>query len=168
MRLCLFAIFTIPVLSFAAPTVKAKLQDVHRKSIGSATFTQVKEGVRVAVTITGISPGAHALHVHAVGACEGPDFDSAGDHFNPDSKEHGLDNPHGAHLGDMPNITVNAGGIGTARFVLRGVTLDQGPGSLLREGGTALVLHAQPDDMKSDPAGNAGARIACGVVARQR
>jgi Cu-Zn family superoxide dismutase len=108
----------------------------------------------------------HGFHVHAVGKCEGPEFKTAGGHFNPATKEHGLENPKGAHAGDMPNLAVGPDGNGKGEFLARGATLGDGAGSLFPEGGTALVLHAAPDDMKTDPAGNAGARIACGVIER--
>jgi Cu-Zn family superoxide dismutase len=109
----------------------------------------------------------HAFHVHGVGTCTAPDFTSAGGHYNPGAKEHGLQNPKGAHVGDMPNVVVDASGAATASFVLLGATLvGGGPGSLFQVGGTAVVLHAVADDMKTDPAGNAGARIACGVIER--
>jgi Cu-Zn family superoxide dismutase len=122
--------------------------------------------VKIAVSVSGGAPGLHGFHVHAVGRCEGPDFKSAGGHFNPAAKEHGLENPKGAHAGDMPNLSVGADGSGKGEFLARGASLAPGPGSLFPDGGTAVVLHASPDDMKSDPAGNAGARIACGVVER--
>jgi Cu-Zn family superoxide dismutase len=123
--------------------------------------------VRIAVTVSGVTPGNHGFHVHLAGKCEGPDFKSAGGHFNPGAKEHGLESPKGAHAGDMPNLSVGADGTGKAEFVAHGTTLEAGAGSLFQKDGTALVLHAAADDMKSDPAGNAGGRIACGVIERK-
>ena len=158
---------SIPVLASAAPTATATLRDAQGKTIGSVTLTPADGGVRIGVSVSAVAPGLHGFHVHAVGKCEGPDFKSAGGHFNPGSKEHGLENAKGAHAGDMPNLSVGPDGTGKGEFLARGASLDAGPGSLFPDGGTAVVLHAAPDDMKSDPAGNAGARIACGVVERK-
>jgi len=160
-------IASIPAVASAAPAVTATLRDAQGKTIGIATLTPADGGVRIGVTVSGVPPGLHGFHVHAVGKCEGPDFKSAGGHFNPGSKEHGLENPKGAHAGDMPNLSVGPDGTGKRESLARGASLDAGPGSLFPDGGTAVVLHAAPDDMKSDPAGNAGARIACGVVERK-
>ncbi len=157
----------VPALSAAAPSASATLKDAQGKTVGVATLAPADGGVRISVSVTGVTPGLHGFHVHAVGKCEGPEFKSAGGHFNPAGKEHGLENPRGAHAGDMPNLSVAADGTGKGEFLARGATLDAGPGSLFPEGGTSVVLHAAPDDMRTDPAGNAGARIACGVVTRQ-
>jgi Cu-Zn family superoxide dismutase len=168
MRSTFLALFvSVPLLASAAPSASATLRDAQGKTIGTVVITPAAGGVKVAVTVTGVAPGLHGFHVHAVGKCEGPDFKSAGGHFNPGSKEHGLDNPMGSHAGDMPNLTVGPDGTGKGEFVARGATLEAGPGSLFPEGGTAVVLHAAADDMKSDPAGNAGARIACGVIEKK-
>ena len=123
--------------------------------------------MKIAVVVNGVAPGLHGFHVHAVGKCEGPDFKSAGRHFNPASKEHGLENPEGLARRRHAQPVGGSDGAGKGEFLARGATLGRGPGSLFPEGGTAVVLHAAPDDMKSDPAGNAGARIACGVVERK-
>jgi len=160
-------IASIPAVASAAPAVTATIRDAQGKTIGSATLTPADGGVRIGVNVSGVAPGLHGFHVHAVGKCEGPDFKSAGGHFNPGSKEHGLENPKGAHAGDMPNLSVGPDGTGKGESLARGASLDAGPGTLFPDGGTAVVLHAAPDDMKSDPAGNAGARIACGVVERK-
>jgi Cu-Zn family superoxide dismutase len=168
MRFLLVALATLSLVAFAAPGVKATLHDAEGKTVGTASLTQEDGGVRVQVTVTGIAPGPHAFHVHAVGTCKAPDFTSAGPHFNPGMKEHGQDNPKGSHMGDLPNLTVDAAGTGTGNFVVHGATLGPGPDSLLQSKGTALVLHTAADDLKSDPAGNAGTRIACGVIERTR
>ncbi len=166
-KLAAVAVTCVPLLAFAAgPGASATLRDAQGKIVGKATLEPAEGGVRITVEVAGVSPGAHGFHVHAVGKCEGPDFKSAGGHFNPGSREHGLENPRGAHAGDMPNLEVGADGNGKGVFLARGATLEAGPGSLFPEGGTSVVLHAAPDDMKTDPAGNAGARIACGVVQR--
>ncbi len=149
-----------------AQTAKADLADAQGKSLGRAELTQTPEGVRIALTVSGLAPAQHAFHVHNVGKCEGPDFKSAGAHFNPYSKKHGLKNPDGPHAGDMENIDVGPDGTGKAEVVNKQVTLGDGPNSLFHQGGTAIVIHASPDDGVSDPAGNAGARIACGVITK--
>jgi len=167
MRVELLAVFALcPLVAAAGPSASATLRDAQGKVVGTATMTPGEGGVKIAVSVSGVAPGLHGFHVHAVGKCEGPDFKSAGGHFNPAAKEHGLENPKGSHAGDMPNLSVGPDGSGKGEFLARGASLDAGPGSLFPDGGTSVVLHAAPDDMKSDPAGNAGARIACGVVAR--
>jgi Cu-Zn family superoxide dismutase len=167
MRFALVAVLvSLPLVASAAPPATATLRDAQGKAIGTATFTPGDGGTRIAVAVAGVAPGSHGFHVHAVGKCEGPDFKSAGGHFNPGGKEHGLENPKGSHAGDVPNLVVGPDGTGKGDFLARGASLEPGPGSLFPDGGTAVVLHAAPDDMKSDPAGNAGARIGCGVVTR--
>jgi Cu-Zn family superoxide dismutase len=156
----------VPFLASAAPSASATLRDAQGKVVGTAILTPGAGGVKVVVSVSGVAPGMHGFHVHAVGKCEGPDFKSAGGHFNPAGKEHGLANPKGWHAGDMPNVWVGPDGSGKGEFLAQGASLDPGPGTLFPDGGTSIVLHAAPDDMKSDPAGNAGARIACGVVTR--
>jgi len=167
MRSLLFSVLaSFPLLVAASPAATATLRDAQGKVVGTATLAPADGGVRIAVRVTGVPPGPHGFHVHATGKCEGPEFKSAGGHFNPGAREHGLENPKGAHAGDMPNLTAGADGTGEGEFLARGASLQPGSGSLFPEGGTAVVLHAAPDDMKSDPAGNAGARIACGVITR--
>jgi Cu-Zn family superoxide dismutase len=106
----------------------------------------------------------HGIHIHNVGKCEGPEFTSAGPHFNPSSKKHGTDNPEGPHGGDLLNLEVKADGVGKASLLDLNATLGEGPNSIFHEGGTSLVIHASPDDYKTDPSGNSRARIACGVI----
>src|SRR5438876_9646807 len=149
-----------------ATTAKADLADARGKKVGTAERAQAPDGVKIVLTVSGLAPGQHAFHTHTVGKCEGPDFNSAGAHFNPYNKKHGLKNPEGPHAGDMENIQVGSDGTGTAEIVNRQVTLADGPNSLFHEGGTAIVIHASPDDNVTDPAGNAGARIACGVITK--
>ncbi len=144
----------------------ARLVDAQGKEVGSAKFAPAGDGVRVSVQVTGLTAGKHGFHVHAVGKCDAPEFKTAGPHFNPGGKKHGQDNPEGAHAGDLPNLDVGQDGRGEASFVAKGVTLGKGPASLFGKDGTALVVHADPDDGKTDPAGNAGARVACGVIER--
>jgi Cu-Zn family superoxide dismutase len=167
MRITPLAVLALlPTLAAAAPQASATLKDAQGRTVGVARLAPADGGVRISISVTGVAPGLHGFHVHAVGKCEGPGFTSAGPHFNPAGKEHGLENPRGSHAGDMPNLSVGADGSGSGEFLARGATLDAGPGSLFPEGGTSIVLHAAPDDMRTDPAGNAGARIACGVVSR--
>lgn len=149
----------------ARVAAQADLQDAEGKNIGTVTLTQTKEGVRFVGKFSDLKPGSHGIHVHEKAKCEGPSFESAGGHFNPARKKHGLANPKGPHSGDFPNIEVSAGGAAAFDFVNPRVSL-QGKHGLLEGGGTALVVHADPDDGKSDPAGNSGARVACGVIRR--
>jgi len=150
----------------AAKPVTVKLNDAKGKSIGTATLTADPGGVKITLAIKGLTAGDHAIHIHETPKCDGPDFKSAGGHFNPDHKKHGKDNPDGAHAGDIPNITVDAKGGSTATVIAPGITLEDGPHSVFTGGGTALVIHAKPDDLKTDPAGAAGDRIACGLITK--
>lgn len=134
------------------------------QKIGTAVVTQTNGGVKIDVNVAQLPPGTHAFHIHAAGKCEVPDFKSAGGHFNPAGKQHGKDNPNGPHAGDMSNFEVGADGTAKFSAVNTGVTLDEGANSLFHEGGSAFVIHEKADDYKSDPAGNAGNRIACGVI----
>ena len=146
------------------PWVIVKMVNTKGANIGRATVTSLKSGgVEVKLDLSDLPPGEHALHFHQNAKCDPPDFKSAGLHFNPEKKEHGLKNPKGPHAGDMENFSVGADGITTATVKDPNVTLGD-KNSLLANGGTALVIHAKADDMKTDPAGNAGERIACGVV----
>lgn len=147
-------------------SAEAALKDKDGKDVGRATIIETSEGTRIAVTGYRLPPGAHGVHVHAVGRCDPPDFASAGDHFNPVKKQHGTQNPAGPHAGDLPNMEVAASGEGGIDVTTKTVTLSPGPNSLLGPGGTALVVHASPDDYKTDPSGNSGARIACGVIVK--
>lgn len=147
-------------------SAEASLKDKDGKDVGRATLIEMGEGVRIAVTGYRLPPGTHGFHIHTVGSCQAPSFDSAGAHFNPGAKKHGRLNPDGAHAGDLPNLVVAASGEGGLDVTTKAVTLGPGPTSLLRPGGTSLVVHASADDEKTDPTGNSGARIACGVVAK--
>lgn len=142
----------------------AELKDASGAKVGTATLSETSKGVLVSVKLTGVKPGVHGIHIHAVGSCVAPDFKSAAGHFNPAHKQHGAMNPQGMHRGDLRNITVAANGKGSLKETISGIDLGTGENGLFHPGGTAIVVHADPDDMKSDPAGNAGARVACGVI----
>lgn len=144
--------------------VHVNLQDGKGQSVGMAMISSAKDGVSIALSLSNLPAGDHAIHLHAVAKCEGPAFTSAGPHFNPATKQHGLENPNGHHAGDMPNITVGADGTLQKTITNTAVTLGSGANSLFANGGTALVIHAKADDLKTDPAGNAGDRIACGTI----
>jgi superoxide dismutase, Cu-Zn family len=146
------------------PGAKAELKDAQGKTVGTARLTQLKKGVRISLSVRDLPAGTHAFHVHNVAQCEAPDFKSAGGHFNPEGKKHGMKNPDGPHAGDMPNITVAATGKGRALVLNTRVTLGDGANSLFHDGGTSIVIHEKADDDMTDPAGNAGNRIACGVI----
>jgi Cu-Zn family superoxide dismutase len=161
-------VLAIPLaVAAAAPSGKAVLKNAQGKNVGTATFTPTEGGVKVQVQVTTLPPGNHGMHIHAAAKCEPPEFKSAGGHFNPSAKKHGSHNPEGAHVGDLPNLTVGKDGIGKATLTVKGAALGEGEGSLFGPDGTALVIHADPDDEKTDPAGNSGARIACGVIEKK-
>lgn len=142
------------------------VKDATGKSVGMAMISAAKDGgVSIAIDFKGLPPGDHALHFHQTAKCEAP-FTSAGGHFNPGMKKHGMENPEGPHAGDMANFTVGADGSAKATILNPRVTLGAGDNSVYANGGTALMIHAKGDDMKSDPAGLAGDRIACGLVVK--
>jgi len=142
------------------------MKDATGASIGMAMLTATKDGgVSIAIDFKGLPPGEHALHFHQTAKCE-PPFTTAGGHFNPGMKKHGMENPEGPHAGDMANFTVAADGTAKATIVNAKVTLGAGDNSVYANGGTALMIHAKGDDMKTDPSGNAGDRIACGLVVK--
>jgi Cu-Zn family superoxide dismutase len=147
----------------AAKTAAAEIHDGSGKKVGMATLTEAPHGVVLNVELMDLQPGPHAFHIHEVGKCEAPGFKSAGGHFNPMKKHHGVMNPEGMHEGDLPNVEVPASGTIKVQVFVPGATLT-GPQGILDGDGAALVLHKTGDDLKTDPAGNAGDRIACGVI----
>ena len=144
----------------------AELRNASGANVGTANLMQVGSVVRIVLEARGLTPGLHAVHVHAVGKCDPPDFNSAGGHFNPANKQHGALNPQGSHAGDLPNLNVGADGNGRLETATEQLTLGSGTSSLWDADGSALVIHAAPDDFKTDPTGNAGARVACGVITK--
>lgn len=145
---------------------RARLLDASGRAVGDVSLEQTAHGVLIFGSLTGLPPGVHGFHVHAVGKCD-PQFQSAGGHFNPLGRKHGVRNPDGAHAGDIPNIYVEADGRSRFEMVGYGMMLETGQHPLLDSDGAAMVLHEGPDDYRTDPAGSAGARIACGVVQLQ-
>lgn len=139
--------------------VRAELRTADGTLVGRATADGASGALRVVVDVHGLAPGMHGAHIHTVGKCDPPDFASAGGHLNPTAHQHGADNPMGPHLGDLPNLAVGADGSGHLEFTIAGAGL----GALLDDDGAAMVIHANPDDLKTDPSGNSGPRIACGV-----
>ena len=157
----------IPYVYPLPPAALARLVDDKGQAVGSAVFSQERGGgVRILVEVVGLAPGDHAVHIHEVGRCEPPAFESAGAHFNPTKAEHGTANPSGPHAGDLPDVTVNTEGKGHMEVTAKRVTLDKkSAASLLDADGSAIVIHERADDKRTDPAGNSGSRIACGVIA---
>ncbi|AKB11814.1 MAG: superoxide dismutase family protein [Methanosarcina thermophila] len=178
MRAGLITILIISAALISATTVYARenttnsavavMKDAKGNTVGLATFTEECDGlVRINVNVKCLTPGMHGIHIHEKGNCTGPDFASAGGHYNPLGKEHGLNNPKGPHAGDLPNLKVGKDGRGQMNVTTDLVTLSPGPTTLFSANGTALIIHSDPDDQMTNPSGNSGARIACGVIEKK-
>jgi superoxide dismutase, Cu-Zn family len=151
--------------SVSAAKTKVEIKDAQGKAVGDIVIWDQGTGVSLELKLHDLAPGEHGIHFHQVPKCEAPDFKSAGGHFNPESKKHGFDSPDGHHAGDMKNFTVGADGKASVKLEDNDVTLKDGPHSLLSNG-AAIVVHAKADDYKTDPSGNSGDRIACGVITK--
>ena len=157
-------------LALCAASTTVEMKDAAGKGVGTAAISAGKggKGVTIKLNLMGLPPGEHAFHIHATGKCEAPGFTTAGGHFNPDNAHHGMNNaetPH-PHAGDMNNFTVGPKGTAKLTVMDPNVTMGDDNHSIFSNGGTALIIHAKADDMKSDPSGNAGDRIACGVISK--
>lgn len=147
----------------AGDRLTAALAQPDGTPVGRVSITPERTGVRVRIETEGLRPGLYGAHIHRAGRCDAPDFESAGAHWNPTGQQHGFRNPSGRHRGDLPNLRVGADGRGDLGFTIRGAPL-RGDNGILDSDGAAVMIHAQPDDFRTDPSGNSGARIACGVL----
>lgn len=146
-------------------TQTAVIINRQNETIGTAVFSEKEKGVEIKINVSQLPPGVHGMHLHENGTCTAPDFQSAGGHFNPHNKKHGKKNPAGSHAGDLDNLIVNNEGKGHTTQMIHDVTLKKGESnSLLKPGGTSLIIHEKEDDMRTDPSGDSGDRIACGVI----
>lgn len=170
-RTLIFTVLAFLTLALAASsasaqqgTATAELEDPNGNPVGTATFTEGPEGVVIDVEVEqGVEPGEHGIHIHETGEIE-PSFEAAGDHFNPTNAEHGFEDPNGPHAGDLENITVAQDGTASYQTVNDRITLGEGENSILDSDGSALVIHAMPDDYETNPSGSSGDRVAAGVI----
>jgi Cu-Zn family superoxide dismutase len=148
----------------AMTSAQADVRDAAGRTLARGSIGQVGDALRVRVEAAGLAPGVYGIHLHSIGRCDAPSFESAGPHWNPGARQHGRDNPGGQHRGDLPNLLVGTDGRGSFEFTVPGSWLGGGTMPLLDADGAALVLHARPDDYRTDPSGNSGPRIGCGVL----
>ena len=157
----------VGVASVSAQMKHVDITNAKGANVGMAMISPAKGGgVSIELSLKALPPGEHGIHLHEVAKCEGPDYKSAGAHFNPAKKQHGLSNPNGPHAGDMPNFTVAANGTAQTTITNKNLTMDAGANSIYAGGGTALVIHERADDLKTDPSGNAGNPLACGAITK--
>jgi Cu-Zn family superoxide dismutase len=160
---CFLALALGTVVGSGALHARATIVDATGSTIGWASLVEDATGrVHVNVQVRGLTPGLHGIHIHAVGLCDGPAFTTAGGHYNPTGAQHGLANPGGPHAGDLPNLVVNEAGVGRLQVTTDRVAI--APASILDVNGSAFIIHAFVDDQVSQPIGNSGARISCGVI----
>lgn len=158
----------VPVSGEKIENVAAPIINVEGKRIGEVEILETAEGMTIDILAEGLPPGKKGIHIHEKGECTLPDFESAGSHLNPHDKEHGFENPKGYHLGDLPNIEVQPNGTVNVSLTLTELTLKPGAeNTILDKDGSAIVIHENEDDYKTDPAGNAGARIACAAIIKE-
>ncbi|MBX3024037.1 superoxide dismutase family protein [bacterium] len=167
-RAARWTVVAIAAVGLAAPamgqeTGRGTFINAEGKNVGTLTVEHMPSGTMFLLKLHDLPPGVHGMHIHSVGKCMPPTFDSAGPHFNPAGHQHGKENPKGPHAGDLDNITIPADGKLELQVDLPGVAL-RGAGGLLDEDGASIVIHANPDDYKTDPSGNSGARIACAPI----
>jgi Cu-Zn family superoxide dismutase len=164
-----WAAWAAPAARAEVPAARAVLHDAKGNEVGTVTFSNAEQGVAVDIDLHGFPPGVHAFHIHEKGACEAPDFKSAGGHFNPTGAAHGFLNAKGPHAGDLPNITVGPDSTLQEIVITQRISLEPtASNSIFPEGGTSVVVHENADDYVSNPAGDAGPRIACGVIERTK